>query len=90
MAAPDSPLLPRVRGVATSCDCLDGESACKHLLCTMLGLAVLIDRDPLLLLRVHGLDPAAMVPDLAESLPANTDAPADVLDAATAARLFGF
>ena len=56
----------------------------------MLGLAVLIDRDPLLLLRVHGLDPAVLVPDLAEALPAEADAPADALDAATAARLFGF
>ena len=90
LADPGCPLLPQSRGVATSCDCLDGESACKHVLCTMLGLAVLIDRDPLLLLRVHGLNPAVLVPDLADALPAEADAPADALDAATTAKLFGF
>ncbi|BAM03235.1 SWIM zinc finger family protein [Phycisphaera mikurensis] len=90
LSEPACPLLPQRRGVATSCDCLDGDSACKHLLCTMLGLAVLIDRDPLLLLRAHGLDPAALMPDLAEALPGEADTPADALDAATAADLFGF
>ena len=90
LADPDCPLLPRARGVATSCDCLDGEAACKHVLCTMLGLAVLVDREPFLLFRVHGLNPAELMPDLAEALPPEADAPADALDAATAARLFGF
>ena len=89
LADPDCPLLPRARGVATSCECLDGESACKHVLCAMLGLAVLIDREPLLLLRVHGLDPARLLPDLTGTLPPEDAAPVDALDAATAARLFG-
>ena len=86
---PSCPLLPRPRGVSTSCDCLDGTAACKHVLCTMLGFAVLLDREPLLLLRVHGLNPADLMPRLTDSLPLPEDRPADALDEAAAARLFG-
>lgn len=87
---PECPLLPQPRGLATACDCLDGTSLCKHVLCTLLGLAVLVDREPLVLLRLHGLDASGLAPDLGAALPSAAEAPADALDEATVARLFGF
>lgn len=61
----DTPLLPGEAGdLDQSCDCPDPASPCKHLIAVHALLADRLDDDPLLLLRLRGLDPGALIDEL--------------------------
>jgi hypothetical protein len=54
------PLVPPTRAIRTSCTCPDREwsSVCKHVAAVAFAVADAIDRDPALLLRWRGCEPA--------------------------------
>lgn len=82
-AAAGAPLLPdRSEALEQSCDCPDPSCPCKHLVAVHVLLAERLDDDPLLLLRLHGLDPAALLRAAQAAAPAAPDQPPPEDDAA--------
>lgn len=71
-----APLLPEQPGdLEQSCDCPDPTRPCKHLVAVHVLLAERLDDDPLLLLRLRGVDPAALLRTAQAAAPAAPDQP---------------
>ena len=68
---PDDGVLPvaTAEGLEPRCGCGDSRPFCKHVLCVMYGLALRLDQDPTLLLRLCGINPEDAFPEPAELLP---------------------
>ncbi|MBI4816150.1 MAG: type IV toxin-antitoxin system AbiEi family antitoxin domain-containing protein [Deltaproteobacteria bacterium] len=57
----DRGVFPRPREFHFSCSCPDSASMCKHVAATLYGVGARLDAEPLLLFKLRGIDPDALI-----------------------------
>ena len=84
---PDRGLFPTPADITPRCPCGDRAAACKHAMAALYGAGGSFDRDPLLLFRLRGVQPADLISDLAP--PVGGTWRRDVLAEDALAEIFG-
>ncbi|CAB3774386.1 hypothetical protein [Paraburkholderia humisilvae] len=88
---PGTGIFPAPKDIKFGCDCLDWASMCKHVAAVLYGVGARLDRQPELLFKLRGVDPADLVNSTGTGLSGTGTAPASgkVLDNAALGDVFG-
>lgn len=77
MANPQAGVIPGLQEIDFTCSCHDYAYMCKHVAAALYGIGRRLDSEPALLLRLRGLDPAALACEVEEMALPELDATLD-------------